>query len=80
MPKAKKYSEKQLDAIAAEFNGGSSEVRAAKKKNFCEVYQTARPFMEKAKALLSLVKPSWAKTLDGLMESLDDACPAKAVG
>lgn len=46
------------------------------KKNAGDVYKAARPVMIQAVGILKLVKPTWGKVLEGLIEALDDTFPA----
>ena len=62
--------DKHVDALLLEM-----KTKSAKKKSFCELYKAARPIMQQACGILKMIKPSWGKALEGIMEGLDDACP-----
>lgn len=74
MSKIQIMSEAQVDAHVKSILF-EKKTRSAKKKNFCELYKAARPIMGQALGIMKFIKPSWAKALEGIMESLDDACP-----
>lgn len=72
----KKFTEKQIDAHVEALLLESKTKGARTKKSMCQLYHSARPIMYQALGILKLIRGSWAKALEGLLEGMDEACPA----